>query len=165
MRSSSCRPWRGAESEVRRNGEHRDNIDIVYLTRDPIDLAALVTSARPSDGALCVFVGVVRNESEGRKTAEIEYEAYGEMAESEIARLALALEQEWPTVRVRMQHRVGRLRVGEASVAIVATSPHRAQAFAACRAAIDRLKTTVPIWKKEIHPDGSSEWVDPTRGR
>ena len=80
-----------------------------------------------------------------------------------MARLAEALAQEFPGVRIRMQHRVGRLGVGEASVAIVATSPHRAEAFAACRAAIDRLKSTVPIWKKEHHPDGSSEWVDPTK--
>jgi molybdopterin synthase catalytic subunit len=135
----------------------------VYLTSSPIDLASLLLEARASDGALAVFVGVVRNENEGRETVEIEYQAYGPMAESEMEKIARALSREWPATRVRMVHRTGRLRVGEASVAVAATSPHRGDAFAACRAAIDRIKTTVPIWKKEFHPDGSSDWVDPTK--
>ena len=105
----------------------------------------------------------MRNEHQGRATTAIEYQAYGPMAESEMAKIASGLFREFPAVKVRMQHRVGRLDVGEASVAIAAVSPHRAEAFAACRAAIDRIKTTVPIWKKEFHPDGSSDWVDPTR--
>ena len=84
------------------------------------------------------------------------------MAESELARIVGEVSREWPGARVRVVHRVGRLGVGETSVAVVATAPHRAEAFAACRAAIDRIKRTVPIWKKEIRPDGSSEWVDPT---
>ena len=87
------------------------------------------------------------------------------MAEAEMARIADDLAKQFPEVRLRMRHRTGRLEVGEASVAIVAASPHRTDAFAACRAAIDRIKTTVPIWKKEFHPDGSSEWVDPTRSK
>jgi len=135
----------------------------VFLTFNEIDLAGLVNEARPSDGALCVFVGIVRNESEGRETAAIHYEAYGPMAEAEMARIARGLSEERPDVHVRIVHRVGRLEVGEASVAVVAAAPHREEAFAACRAAIDRIKKTVPIWKKEIRPDGSSEWVDPTR--
>ena len=97
-----------------------------------------------------------------RKTVAIEYEAYGPMAEAEMGRIAEALVRDFPTARVSMMHRVGRLSVGEPSVAIVAVAPHRAEAFAACRAAIDRVKATVPIWKKEFHPDGSSDWVDPT---
>jgi molybdopterin synthase catalytic subunit len=137
----------------------------MFLTDSPIDVAALLLEARPSDGALCLFVGVVRNENEGRQTTAIHYEAYAPMAEREMERIAKALEEEFPSVRLRMRHRTGRLAIGEASVAIVAVSPHRAEAFAACRAAIDRIKTTVPIWKKEFHPDGSSEWVDPTRAR
>jgi len=137
----------------------------VYLTSSPIDLASLLLEARASDGALAFFVGVVRNENEGRETVEIEYQAYGPMAEREMEKIARALSREWPTTRVRMIHRTGRLRVGEASVAVAATSPHRGDAFAACRAAIDRIKTTVPIWKKEFHPDGSSDWVDPTKGK
>jgi molybdopterin synthase catalytic subunit len=87
------------------------------------------------------------------------------MAESEMGRIADALLREFPDVRVRIKHRVGRLSVGEPSVAIAAVAPHRAEAFAACRAAIDRVKATVPIWKKELHPDGSSAWVDPTQHR
>jgi molybdopterin synthase catalytic subunit len=137
----------------------------MFLTDSPIDVAALLLEARASDGALCLFVGVVRNENEGRRTTAIEYEAYGPMAELEMDRMAKALAEDFPSVRLRMRHRTGRLEVGEASVAIVAVSPHRSEAFAACRAAIDRIKTTVPIWKKEFHPDGSSEWVDPTLSR
>ncbi|HEV8611243.1 MAG TPA: molybdenum cofactor biosynthesis protein MoaE [Thermoanaerobaculia bacterium] len=135
----------------------------MYLTSEPIDVATFLADARPSDGAVCVFVGVVRNESDGRPTVAIEYEAYGEMAESEMARIARSLAAEWPRARLRIRHRVGRLAVGEPSVAIVAAAPHRDEAFAACRAAIERIKKSVPIWKREIHPDGSSEWVDPTR--
>ena len=112
---------------------------------------------------MCLFVGVVRDENEGRPTTAIQYEAYGPMAEGEMARIVDALGREFPSVKIRLKHRVGRLAIGEASVAIAAVSPHRAEAFAACRAAIDRVKTTVPIWKKEFHPDGSSDWVDPTR--
>ena len=135
---------------------------MAYLTDSPIDVGALLSAARSSDGGLCLFVGVVRNENAGRETVAIEYEAYGPMAEAEMARIAEALAREFPAVRVSMKHRVGRLSVGEASVAIVAVAPHRLEAFAACRAAIDRVKATVPIWKKEFHPDGSSDWVDPT---
>ena len=136
----------------------------MHLTFNPIDVAGLLNEVRPSDGGVCVFLGVVRNENEGLPTVAIQYEAYGPMAEAEMEKIAGFLAQEWPQTRVRMRHRVGQLAVGEVSVAIVAASPHRAEAFAACRAAIDRIKTTVPIWKKEFHPDGSSAWVDPTRG-
>jgi molybdopterin synthase catalytic subunit len=135
----------------------------MFLTSDPIDPTALLDEARPSDGAACLFVGVVRNESEGRESVAIEYEAYGEMAEREMARIASSIAAEWSHARVRIVHRVGRLEVGEPSVVIVATAPHRDDAFAACRAAIERIKKTVPIWKREIRSDGSSEWVDPTR--
>jgi molybdopterin synthase catalytic subunit len=135
----------------------------MYLSSEPIDVGALVAETRPSDGALCLFVGVVRDNNDGRETTAIEYQAYGEMAEREMSRLAEALVRDFPAVKVVMRHRVGRLAVGDASVAIAAVSPHRAEAFAACRAAIDRLKTTVPIWKKEFHPDGTSDWVDPSR--
>jgi len=135
----------------------------VYLTHDPIDASALLARARSSDGGVCVFVGVVRDENEGRPTAGIEYEAYGSMAEAEIGRLLAALAQHWPQVRVEIVHRLGRLAIGDASVAVLATAPHRAEAFAACREAIDRLKTTVPIWKKEFYRDGTSDWVDPSR--
>jgi len=135
----------------------------MYITFNSIDVGALLNEARPSDGGVCVFLGVVRNENEGRATVSIEYQAYGPMAEAEMARIARQIEREWPRTRVTMIHRAGSLGIGEVSVAIVATSPHRVEAFEACRAAIDRIKTRVPIWKKEFHPDGSSEWADPTR--
>ena len=137
----------------------------MHLSTAPIDLASLLLGARPSDGGVCLFVGVVRDHNAGRATTGIEYEAYGPMAEEEIGRLIASLAARWPQVRIEIRHRVGRLSVGEASVAVLATSPHRAEAFAACREAIDRLKTTVPIWKKEFYRDGTSDWVDPTKGR
>ena len=133
---------------------------MTFLTSDPIDVGSLLLEARQSDGAVAVFVGIVRNDNEGRATTQIRYEAYGPMAESEMEKIAANLAREWPAARVRMLHRVGLLHLGEASVAVVATAPHRDEAFAACRAAIDRIKTTVPIWKKEFHPDGSSDWVN-----
>ena len=135
----------------------------MYLTDSPLDVASLLREARASDGAVCLFVGVVRDSNEGRATTRIRYEAYGPMAEDQMTRILEELAREYPDARLALRHRIGELAVGEASVAIVATSPHRAEAFAACRAAIDRIKTTVPIWKKEFHPDGSSEWVDTSR--
>jgi molybdopterin synthase catalytic subunit len=135
----------------------------MYITFSPIDVAALLSEVRPSDGGVCLFLGVVRNENEGKPTVSIQYEAYGPMAEAEMARIARRIEEEWPGARLRAQHRGGRLEVGEVSVAVVAAAPHREEAFAACRAAIDRIKSSVPIWKKEFHPDGTSDWVDPTK--
>src|SRR6478672_1747197 len=131
MRSPSSPPWRADESRLR-----------MHLTFSPIDVAALVNGARPSDGGVCLFLGVVRNENEGLPTVAIQYEAYGPMAEAEMARIARQVEEEWPEARVRIQHRAGRLEVGEVSVAVVAAAPHRAEAFAACRAAIDRIKSS-----------------------
>jgi molybdopterin synthase catalytic subunit len=135
----------------------------MYLTDQPIDVAAMLADVRPSDGAVCVFLGVVRNESGGKETVAIEYEAYPEMAESELAHIVWTHADLWPGSRTRIVHRVGRLAVGEPSVAIVVTAPHRADAFAACRQAIESIKEWLPVWKREIRPDGSSEWVAPTR--
>jgi len=135
----------------------------VDLTTGPIDAASLLLEARPSDGGICLFVGVVRNNNEGRQATAIEYEAYAEMAEAEIERLLSSLRERWPQARVKIVHRLGHLEIGEASVAVVATAPHRPDAFAACRQAIDRLKATVPIWKREFYADGTTDWVDPTR--
>ncbi len=134
----------------------------MYLTDAPIDTASLLAAARPSDGGVCSFFGVVRNHHLGRATARIAYESYGPMAEAEIGRIVDGLAAEWPDTLVLVRHRVGMLEVGEVAVAIVAFSPHRAASFAACRAAIDRIKTRAPIWKREFHPDGTSDWVDPT---
>jgi molybdopterin synthase catalytic subunit len=130
-----------------------------YLTDDPIDAQTLVKRVmRNSDGAYVLFEGVVRNHHEGRAVESIFYDAYRPMAEKEIDRIMRELATQFPDVAMTMVHRLGHLVVGDSSIAIVAASPHRAEAFAACRMIIDRIKETVPIWKKERGPDGE-EWV------
>jgi molybdopterin synthase catalytic subunit len=130
-----------------------------YLTDTPIDAHALVASVmRRSDGAYVLFEGVVRDHHEGKAVESIFYDAYRPMAEKEIATIVSAVAAQFPDVVVAVAHRLGLLLVGEASIAIVAASPHRAEAFAACRLVIDGIKETVPIWKKERGPDGE-EWV------
>ena len=130
-----------------------------YLTDDPIDPMALVRRVvRPSDGAYVLFDGVVRDHAEGRSVESIFYDAYRPMAEKEMAKIVDAVSREFAGVAVAVVHRLGMLRVGDSSIVIVCASPHRAEAFAACRAMIDRIKETVPIWKKERGPDGE-EWV------
>jgi molybdopterin synthase catalytic subunit len=122
-----------------------------YLTFAALDLSALIgETKRDSDGGLAAFLGVVRNENEGRSVEKIEYTAYEPMAELEMERIAGELRTAFPGTRVAMRHRLGILPVGEASVAIVAASPHRNEAFAACREAIEKIKARVPIWKKEM---------------
>jgi molybdopterin synthase catalytic subunit len=136
---------------------------VIQLTRAPIDLAAL-QAASAADGALCLFVGVVRDQSGGRRVTHLEYEAYEEMALPLLQELAADTKRRWPVSDVRIVHRLGRLRIGEASVAIAVASAHRVEAFAACRHLIDTLKQTVPIWKKEFFEDGAV-WVEgPERG-
>jgi molybdopterin synthase catalytic subunit len=93
---------------------------------------------------------------------EIEYSAYDAMADAEIERIVTEAQQQWPGVRVALRHRVGRVPVGEASIAIVAAAPHRAEAFAACRHVIEAVKRRLPIWKKEYRIDGTAAWVDPS---
>ena len=113
---------------------------------------------RPSDGACVLFEGVVRNHHEGKRVESIDYEAYRPMAEKEIEKILRDLETEFPDVALGILHRLGHLVVGDVSIAIVAAAPHRAEAYEASRAAIDRIKQTVPIWKKERGP-GGEEWV------
>jgi molybdopterin synthase catalytic subunit len=130
---------------------------VASLTRAPIDLGALQDAA-PAEGAVCLFVGVVRDRHEGRAVERLEYEAYEEMALPLMERIEDEARRRWP-VRLRIVHRLGSMQVGEASVAVSAASAHREQAFAACRWAIDTLKATLPIWKKEFGPDGAS-WME-----
>ena len=132
----------------------------VRLVREPIDLAAL-TDRAAGDGAVALFLGVVRDENRGREVLRLEYEAYEEMALPLMEEIAAEVARRFPVTGVRLVHRLGRLEIGEASVAVAVASPHRAQAFAACRFAIDTLKAQVPIWKKELYADGS-EWLDGT---
>lgn len=131
---------------------------MVSLTRSPIDLAALQATA-PTDGALCLFVGVVRDHHDGRAVSHLEYEAYEEMAQAELQAIEQAARARWRVGDLRIVHRLGRLAIGEASVAVAVAAPHRAEAFEACRYAIDTLKKTVPIWKKEFYLDGSA-WIE-----
>ena len=131
-----------------------------YLTDDPIDAAALARRLlRRSDGALVVFEGVVRDHSEGKAVESIFYDAYRPMAEKEIGAIVDDVRRQWPDVAVDCIHRLGHLVVGETSIAIASVSPHRAEAFEACRRLIDDLKATVPIWKHQLFADGDAEWV------
>lgn len=132
-----------------------------FVTRDPIDPSTLLAAARrDGDGGLTLFVGVVRDNADGRSVSEMEYEAYEPMAEKEMERIEGELEARFPGVEVVMRHRIGRLRVGEVAVVVAASAPHRDEAFAACRAGIEEIKARVPVWKREWGPDGSV-WVDP----
>ena len=135
---------------------------MIQLTQEVIDHAALTEKVRrPDCGAVVTFLGTVRDLTDGRVTTALDYEAYPGMAEKKMAEIEAETRARWPVGDMMMIHRLGRLDVGEVSVAVTVSCPHRAQAFEACRYAIDRLKELVPIWKKENWADGSSEWVDP----
>ena len=132
---------------------------MTFLTDDPIDAAALVKRVmRPSDGAYVLFEGVVRNHHDGHPVESIFYDAYRSMAEKEMGAIVNDVGKQFPVVAIAVVHRLGHLTVGQSSIAIVCSSPHRGESFAACRMMIDRIKQTVPIWKKERGPDGE-EWV------
>jgi molybdopterin synthase catalytic subunit/molybdopterin converting factor small subunit len=129
------------------------------VTEEPLSLEAVVDEvADESAGAVTTFLGTVRRESRGRTVLYLEYEAYAEMAEDVMAQIAADLEQRYELWAVAMHHRVGRVEIGEASVAIAVSAPHRQDALAACKDAIDTLKQTVPLWKKEVY-EGGEEWL------
>ena len=130
------------------------------LTREPIDSGRLARELqRHEDGAVVVFEGVVRNNTKGRPTLYLEYECYESMALQQMIRIGNEVAGKFPIGRIGVMHRLGRLEVGEASVAVIATAPHRKAAFEAAFEAINRLKREVPIWKKEFFADGAV-WVD-----
>jgi MoaE-MoaD fusion protein len=130
------------------------------LVQAPIDVPALHHWVRGAgDGAMVIFDGFVRNESHGRATKYLEYEAYEPMALNKMREIGEQLHQKFAIHRVAMVHRLGRLDIGETSVLIAVSAPHRGAAFDACRFAIDSLKKTVPIWKKEYFEDGAV-WAD-----
>src|SRR5580658_6022674 len=134
--------------------------DLLALVRDPIDQAALIQHVRAAeDGAVVTFDGCVRDQSHGRRTLYLDYEAYESMALTKIREIATAIHEKFQIDRVAIAHRLGRLEIGETSVFIAVSSPHRPAAFDACRYAIDTLKRTVPIWKKEYFEDGAV-WAD-----
>ena len=134
--------------------------DIYQLVREPIDMATLARHVRAAeDGAIVTFDGFVRNQSHGRATRYLDYEAYESMALAKMREIGAQLHEKYRIHRVAMVHRLGRLEIGETSVFIAVSAPHRAAAFDACRFAIDTLKRTVPIWKKEYFEDGAV-WAD-----
>jgi molybdopterin synthase catalytic subunit len=145
----------------------------VRLTVDPLDGTALKESVycRPA-GAVVLFEGTVRSRSEGRAVRYLEYEAYEAMAVALMERIVAEARERWPVEGIRLHHRLGRMEIGEVSVVAVVSTPHRPDAFLACRHLIERLKADVPIWKKEVFADGSV-WVgapgecahDPESGR
>src|SRR5882762_3612253 len=134
--------------------------DIFQLVREPIDMAALARYVRaPEDGAIVTFDGFVRNQSHDRPTLYLDYEAYESMALAKMREIGAQLHEKYSIHHVAVVHRLGRLEIGETSVFIAISAPHRAAAFDACRFAIDTLKRTVPIWKKEYFADGAV-WAD-----
>jgi molybdopterin synthase catalytic subunit len=138
---------------------------MIEITAEPLDPRRLEAAVvRSGAGAICTFTGVVRDNSRDRPVTHLAYEAYPEMAEAGMRLIAEEIAQRWPQARVAMAHRVGRLEIGEASVVVTVSCPHRAEAFEACRYGIDRLKESVPIWKKEFAADGAV-WIEGDRAR
>ena len=130
------------------------------LTEGPIDVGRVVSRVSgPGMGGIVTFVGAVRNRARGREIRHLEYESYPEMAEREMERIVAQAAERWPGAKVAIAHRAGHLEIGDIAVVVAAAAPHRAEAFEACRFAIDTLKQTVPIWKKEVATDGEY-WVE-----
>lgn len=130
------------------------------LTTEPLDARRIEAAvSHPGAGAICTFTGVVRDNSRGHAVTHLEYEAYADMAKAEMRKIAEEIAGKWPEARVAMAHRTGRLEIGEASVVVSVSCPHRAEAIAACKWGIDRLKESVPIWKKEHAKDGTY-WIE-----
>ncbi len=135
---------------------------MVVLTRDVIDYHRLTEDVRSNAaGAVVLFLGTVREMTAGRQTVALDYEAFEEMAVAKMQELEAEARAQWPLINVGIEHRLGHLELGEISVAVAVSSPHRVAAFEAGRHIIDRLKVIVPVWKKENWSDGSTEWVHP----
>lgn len=131
------------------------------LTSEALDAGKLLECVRRDEaGAVVVFYGVVRNENLGRRVLYLEYEAYAEMAEAEMRRVAEDIQERWPEVtEIAVQHRTGRLEIGETSLLVAVSAPHRREAFEAAHAYVDLLKERVPVWKKEVF-EGGEQWVE-----
>lgn len=135
----------------------------IKITRDPLSIdTAYSFLQHPHSGGISLFVGTTRQWTEERETVELEYDGYVPLAEKELRRLAGEAMQRWPVLRVCLHHRLGIVPVSEASVIVGVATPHRKDAFAACRFLIDALKKQVPIWKREVYADGDTEWVEGT---
>ena len=134
----------------------------VAITSEPLDLQALIeeiSRTSTADGAVTSFVGLVRETNQGRRVSYLEYEAYEPLAVRALQLIITEAGETWADTRIGVHHRTGRLELGEASIIIVAASPHRAHAFAACRYTIERVKQIVPIWKHE-HFEGGDVWLE-----
>ena len=137
---------------------------LLSLTGDPLDMASvvrLVEAGEPAGrfGAVTLFLGIVRGENLARRVVELEYQAYEPLAIKAFEIISGEVAQHWPTVRLAVQHRIGRVPIGETSIVIAAASPHRAEAFRACRYVIERVKQIAPIWKREVF-EGGEAWVE-----
>ena len=134
----------------------------IDLSRDVIDSPALLEWVRSSQaGAVVLFLGTVREMTGDRRTVALDYEAYPEMARAKMQEIADEAASRWPAIRIAISHRFGHLELGDASVAVAVSTPHRGDAFEAGRFLIDTLKQVVPIWKQENWADGTKEWVEP----
>jgi molybdopterin synthase catalytic subunit len=134
----------------------------VAVVSGPLDLEALtreITGSGTGDGAVASFIGLVRDHNQGRRVSYLDYEAYEPLAVRALNRIVDEAREAWPTARLGVHHRTGRIELGDASIIIVAASPHRADAFAACRYMIERVKQIVPIWKHE-HFEGGDVWLE-----
>jgi len=135
---------------------------MISLTNQPIDPAAVLAQVASHDaGAVVLFLGTTREFTRGRRTASLDYECYPEMAEKKLTELEAEARSRWPLTGCSIVHRLGHLALGEVSIAIAVSSPHRQDAFAAGQWLIDTIKEVVPIWKQENWADGTSEWVHP----
>jgi molybdopterin synthase catalytic subunit len=135
---------------------------MIEITQEIIEHASLTERVRSDQaGAVVTFLGTVRDMTDGKRTASMEYEAYPEMAERKMREIEAEARERWPIVDAALVHRVGHLELGEVSVAIAVSCPHRDQAFEACRYLIDRVKEMVPIWKRENWVTGDSDWIHP----
>jgi MoaE-MoaD fusion protein len=136
------------------------NAPLIELTTAQLDARRLERAVtHPGAGAICTFTGIVRDNARGESVTHLEYEAYAGMAERQMNVIADEIAERWPDARVAMAHRTGRLEIGEASVVVSVSCPHRAEAIAACKWGIDRLKESVPIWKKEFASSGAV-WIE-----
>lgn len=135
---------------------------MVEITESPLDHPALTARVRHVNaGAVCTFLGTVREMTGEHRTVAMEYEAYPEMARKELEKLEAEARRRWPLIEVVLAHRIGRLELGDVSVVVAVSTPHRGDSFDACRWLIDTLKESVPIWKRERWDDGREEWIHP----
>ena len=138
--------------------------DQILLTSEPLEISTVVSQVTdPSAGGIAVFLGTTRSETnaKGQSLIALDYDAYAEMAHAQLADLAKRARDRWRISRLSILHRTGRVAIGEPSVLIAVSTPHRAEAFEACKWLIDTLKSEAAIWKKEIWDDGSATWVHP----